>query len=148
MNDARLSDAAVIDHGQTRTKPAPKTRAEMLKTAQRPAERVPGCLRADVLAEIRQLEIRISEPAAADNEDGRLTTPSDRPSADEMAEQIREPEKNAEENPAYCAMPAVDSARWNEALDLHTSGEGQDRTVDMNAAIKSLLFESIVSPDV
>jgi hypothetical protein len=148
MNDARLSDAAVMDHGQTSTKPAPKTLAEMLKTAQRPTELVPVCLRADVLAEIRQLEILITERADSDNEDARLAASGDGPTAVEMAEQIRELEKIAGENTVYFTMQAVDSDRWNTAMDQHTSGEGADKTVDVNAAIKSILFESILSPEV
>lgn len=148
MNDARLSDAAVMDHGQVSTKPAPKTLAEMLKTAQRPTELVPVCLRADVLAEIRQLEIMITERADADNEDARLASSGDGPTAVEMAEQIRELEKIAEENTVYFTMQAVDSDRWNTAMDEFTTGEGQDKVVDVNTAIKSLLFESILSPAV
>lgn len=148
MNDARLSDAAVMDHGQTSTKPSRKTLADMLKTAQRPTELVPVCLRADVLADIRQLEIMITEADDVDREDARLAAAGDGPSAVELAEQIRDLEKIAEENTVYFTMQAVDSDRWNEAMDNHTSGEGADKTVDVNAAIKSILFESIVSPEV
>lgn len=148
MNDARLSDAAVMDHGKTSTKPAPKTLADMLKTAQRPTELVPVCLRADVLAEIRQLEILITETSDADKEDARLAAAGDGPSAVELAEQIRELEKTAEENTVYFTMQAVDTDRWNDAIKNHTTGEGQNATTNLNAAIKSILFESIIAPEV
>lgn len=138
--DTRLSDAAVTG---TATAKTPKTLDEMLATAQRPTELVPVCLRADVLAEIQKRELMIREVEQSDD-GARLAGPSNGPSAADLAQEIRELEQVAEDNTYYFTMQAVDSARWKLAISTHT----KDGEQDIDAALRSILFESIAAPAV
>lgn len=141
MSETRLSDDAVTGTAPVKT---PKTLADMLKTASRATELVPVCLRADVLAEIQKREVMIRE---AENErtDARLAGGSDGPSPAELAEEIRELEAVAADNTIHFTIQAVDGDRWALMIKTHQDDEGN---IDMNVALRSVVYESIVSPDV
>lgn len=141
MNDTRLSDAAVTGVATVKT---PKTLDEMLATAQRPTELVPVCLRADVLAEIQKRELMIRE-AETDETDSRLAGSGSGPSPADLAQEIRELEQVAADNTYYFTLQAVDSDRWKAGIAAHTKDDGSQ---DIDAALKSMLFESIAAPAV
>jgi hypothetical protein len=137
MNE-RLSDAAV--NGAT-----PLGIDEMLAARKMPQRSIPVCMRADVLADIEELERQINS-LRSDNDDPRLAA-GNTASADELAHEIRDLEAEAAKYTVALRLQAVEREEWNRFVDTHTS-ENDDgtRKLDLSALTVDIFPKMLVSP--
>lgn len=115
------------------------------KTAQ---DSIPICMRADVLAEIAELEREIHRLRAnTDSDDPRMVDAGETTQA-ELAERIRDLEEIAHKGTINLRLQAVDRRRWESCVDNHKTFDEETQTekTDLNAIVDELLPESIVSP--
>lgn len=116
------------------------------KTAQ---DSIPICFRADVLAEIAELEREIHRLRMDDDSsDPRMTDERETTQAD-LADRIRKLEEIARKATINLRLQAVDRRRWEKCVDAHKTLDedtGEEKT-DLTAIVEELLPESIAAPE-
>jgi len=120
---------------------------EILNGRTRAQQSVPICLKADVLAEIQELEHKLRNLTTDEDDDRMVPTAGADP--EDLARRIRELEAEAEKYTINIRLQAVERSSWNAAVDRNRKEDLDKGTedLDLNGLAEDMFPQMLVSPE-